>query len=184
MASSLVVVVQTNLSQTDLKHKVEMGADRPRESAQSLERFFRSLSGGIHRSKIDVHTAAAAPVAASQTITLASVSANDTVTLGGVVFTAKASPTLESEFSQAGTDTQDAASLAAKISAHSTIGQVFVATSALGVVTVSTRQKGVFGNFIALAESTSASRITVGGAALAGGTGGSTEAAQSYVLGL
>lgn len=74
----------------------------------------------------------------SMGITLASVAAGDYVDICGYRFTAVARAAVlgEAEFSQTGTDTQDATSLAAQINARAGLNQLVLATSSSGVVSV------------------------------------------------
>lgn len=73
--------------------------------------------------------------------------------------------------------------LAAAVNAHSTLQYVVKAVAALAVVTVSALQKGVVGNFIPFTDSDST--ITSSGSGyLASGTGGATDTAVVYSLGL
>lgn len=176
MSSSLVLTVTS--SRSDLSDRLVHTEGR--RTALNVADHFRRVAAGLESGSFDLYTSSASPVAASGTITLASVAADDTVTIGGVTFTAKASPSGSVQFSQAGTDTQDAASLAAKINAHSTLSQIVSATSASGVVTVTCRVKGVIGNFITLAST--GGTMTLSASALAGGTGGVTGAPTSYTL--
>jgi phage tail sheath gpL-like len=141
----------------------------------------QALASGNAKGTLYTHTGSADPVAASGTITLASVAADDTIVIGGVTLTAKASPSGEAQFSQAGTNTEDAAALAAKINAHSTLSQVITASSLNAVVTVTAKQRGVIGNFITMAQT--GGTMTLSAAALAGGTGGATTVAVSHAFG-
>lgn len=73
--------------------------------------------------------------------------------------------------------------LAAAVNAHSTLQYVVKATAALAVVTVTARQAGLVGNFIQFTDSDST--ITSSGSGyLAGGTGGATDTAVTYALGI
>lgn len=147
------------------------------EGLQGLRNLLDAAASSHEPLECDVQHDSSNPVAASGTITLASC-ATDTVTIGGVTFTGSSTPTGDEQFETDGTDTADAAALAAKINAHPTLSKVVSATSALGVVTVTCLVKGVVGNFITLSET--GSTITVSGAALTGGTGGATSAAKTY----
>lgn len=170
--ASVVIVVKCS-DQSELR-----GTDSGHQTLQAIANRMQAMASGNAKGTVRVHSGTADPVAASGTITLATVAADDTVVIGGVTFTAKASPSGESQFSQAGSDTADAASLAAKINAHSTLSQVVSATSANAVVTVTALQRGVIGNFITMSQT--GGTMTLSGSALAGGTGGATNAAQTY----
>lgn len=106
------------------------------------------------------------PAKASGTATLASVAAGDTLTLAGVTFTASATLNTGQNFLQSGTDTADAAALAAAINRYQQQTHCS-ATSAAAVVTITALDYGTEGNAITLAET--GTTITVSGATLANG---------------
>ena len=154
----------------------------PKETIIALRNYCDALAGGYAAASIDLHTAPASPVAAATTVTLADVAADDTLVIGGVTLTAKASPSGEAQFSQAGSDTVDAASLVSIINAHSTLARVVIATSALGVVTLTCKVKGVIGNFIQVVAT--GGTMTAANATLVAGAGGPQGTATTYALGL
>lgn len=80
------------------------------------------------------------------TVTFASLAAADTVTVGTVTFTARASPTLATEFGLGASDTEAAANLVAKINTNATTSALVFAGSAAGVVTVRNLVAGTAGN--------------------------------------
>ena len=173
MASSIVITVSSEESQS-LNQQLHQQSGQPKLSMLSLSGLFRDLASHRRRATISIQTASAAPVAASGTVTLANVSADDTVTIGKTTLTAKAEPSGEDQFSQAGTDTVDAAALVAKINAHSVLSKLVVASNVAGVVTITCLTKGEIGNHIALASS-NGTRLAVSAAYLASGTGGIQE---------
>lgn len=154
--------------------------DSKKEAVVALRNWCDRVLGGHESASIDVQTDCEDPVAASMTFSLASVAGDDTVVIGGVTLTAKASPTGEAQWSQAGTDAVDAAALAACINAHSTLSKIVTATAVDAVVTVTCKVKGFIGNFITTAES--GSTITASASTLVGGTGGATSAAKTYAM--
>lgn len=97
MASTLNIQIQTNLSQTEIKNRINHLQTRPKEVLANFRALIKGVAGGIHRAKFFIGTSAAAPVAASATITGTSVVATDAVTIGGVAFTYTASPTLSTD---------------------------------------------------------------------------------------
>lgn len=111
-------------------------------------------------------SAPTAPAKASGTATLVSVAAGDTLVLAGVMFTASASDNTGLNFLQSGTDTADAANLAAAINRYSQQTHCS-ATSATNVVTITALEYGTAGNAITLAET--GTTITVSAATLANG---------------
>jgi len=150
------------------------------EATHAVINHLAALSSGAKKGTVYAQSSSSNPVAASATITLASC-ATDTVTIGGVTFTGSATPTGDEEFETDGTNTADAAALAAKINAHPTLSEVVVATSDAAEVTVTARVRGVVGNFITLSET--GSTITVSGTALEGGTGGATDSESTWAFG-
>ena len=151
---------------------------KPHETAKSLANYFQALAARHESATVEVQTNSSSPVAASGTITVASVQADDTFTLGGITFTGKASPSGDIQFDSDGSDSVVAAAIAAKINAHPTLSKIVSASAADEVVTVTCLVKGVIGNFITL--SSSGATLTVSAAALASGTGGPTDAATSF----
>lgn len=102
--------------------------------------------------------------AASQTITVGTLSAGNAVTIDGVTFTARASGAVFSEFNIGGTATDSATALAAAINLHPWIS--VRATSSGAVVTVTARRPGTWGNSLALSQT---ANYTLGASTLAGG---------------
>ncbi len=182
--SSLVITVKSEHSLTHLRQRYQLETGKPKLQAQALQQLFHRLAGGIDSASCDVQTATADPVAASSTITLATVLADDTVTIGKTVLTAKAAPAGESQWSQAGTNTANAAALVVKINAHSVLSKLVFASSAAGVVTVSALVKGEVGNHIGLVSSNGTRLAVTGSGYLASGAGGVTEVAVHYALGI
>jgi len=153
---------------------------KPGQNRDNLKRVMNELNGvanGKLPGKIDLSASTSDAVAASGTITLATLVNGNTVTIGKTVFTASSTPTSNTatavDFESDGADdTADAASLAAAINANALgVAPLVYATSALGVVTVTCRVPGLIGNQIALAKS--GAPITVSGTYLASGAGGS-----------
>lgn len=143
------------------------------QAGQRMMQFWRALMGGARNAKVVIGTGAAK---ASGTITFSSFAADDTVTINGVTLTAKASPATEAEFAIGASDTAAAVALAAAIIAHSTLGTILTATSALGVTTVTALRPGKLGNCVTTAIS---ARGSVAAARLTGGLDG-TEVTHYY----
>ena len=181
MAASLVLVIKT--SEAAPSNFLD-AASSPRNTAIKLSGLLEACASGYSHASIDAYSSTSAPVAAAGTATLtyASIAANDTVTIGGTVLTCKASGAAAgTEFNKTTDATVTAANLAAAINANTTLSKYLVATSALGVVTVTCLQKGVIGNAIVLATSNAPGFALV---AMAGGEGGASSAATTYSLGL
>jgi phage tail sheath gpL-like len=155
-------------------------ASQPNRCVGNAAALLKGLAAGAQVGSVTTSVSTSDPVAASGTITLATVSADDTVTIGKTTLTAKASPSGEDQFSQAGTDTVDAAGLVTKINAHSVLGKLVFASSSAGVVTVTAHAKGSVGNHIALTSSNGTRLAVTGSGYLASGTGGAETAPNTY----
>lgn len=112
-------------------------------------------------------------VKATGTLTLTSVVATNTFAINGVTFTAVASGATGNQFNVGVSDTLTAVNAAAAINASASAlvsgNAGVVATSALGVVTVTAKVPGVTGNAITL---TGGTNIAASGARLTGGSDG------------
>lgn len=182
MASSLIITVKSDRADIGL---VAKAASVPHVGLIELSHFFKKCSMGSENASVDVqYNTDAAPVAASATATCASVSVDDTITIAGVVLTAKASPANEAQFSQAGSNTADGASLASVINAHSVLSKIVVASADTGVVTITCLTKGIIGNYLTLVSSNGTRLAVTGSGFLAGGTGGINASAVTYPAGL
>ena len=153
----------------------------PKVTAQKLENFCMGLMGGSRNAKLDIQVNGGDAVAATGTITIthANVSNNDTVTIGGVTFTAKTSGATGDQFNIGADATADAAALVVAINASSNTANKFTATSALGVVTITSAIKGVIGNCIGLSTS-DATAFAVSATTL---TSGAEPTANAYKFG-
>lgn len=178
--ASLVITVTT--PRADISTIVR-DSTAPRQGNNQLSYYFERAAAGFEVATIAVQHSATNPVAASATATCAAVAADDTVTIGKTVLTAKAAPANEDQWSQAGNDTADAAALVAKINAHSVLSLLVSATSLLGVVTITSLQKGVVGNHVVLVSSNGTRLAVTGSGYLASGTGGATNAGSVYTCG-
>ena len=143
-------------------------------ASAKIKDYVKNCVAGAHPVVVQTKINAAK---ASGTVTLASFVADDTVTINGLIFVGKASPSGALEFACGVSDTADAAALAAKINAHTTLDGMVVATSALGVVTLTALVPGELGNAVTLAISAHGS---VSAARMAGGTNGDTETTHYF----
>lgn len=112
-------------------------------------------------------------VQASGTVTFsAAATANDQFIINGTTFTCVNSGATGNQWNKGTTATETAANLVIGVNASATAlvtGQV-VASSALGVVTITSLNYGVFGNSVTIAKGTDfGSVMTVSGARLTGG---------------
>lgn len=98
MASSIVITVKSDeLTQAQAQQRYQLPTGNPKEEARALADLFHRAASGAVSLNVDVQTAAAAPVAASGTWTLASVIATDVASVAGVDFTFTSSPTLSTD---------------------------------------------------------------------------------------
>lgn len=127
-----------------------------------------ALSTDYHVIKIDADTYA---LASSQANAVAGIRIYPSTTgTGNQTFTPNADKSLAFRLAQA-------------VNAHSVCSTIVTAVAALAVVTVTAKEKGVVGNFIAFTDQDSTITST-GSGYLAGGTGGAQDAATTYTLGL
>lgn len=183
MAGNLKLSIKTDENQALLQQLFKFGSDdnNSREAALALSGYFKDLAMGRRRGVIEVQTANEAPARASATFTFVSVIATDAFTIAGVTFTFTSTPTLETDVEVDGaSDALDAAAAAAAINAHSTISKLVKATADSNVVTVTAREPGVVGNFIAVSDADTT--ITTSAAYLSGGTGGGQDDQATFYL--
>lgn len=184
-ATSLTIVIddKSGKSQTDRNWMKVDSTHRHQAKNRLLE--FLGGAGNSWWGSMTLDVSDAAMVAATGTVTCASAAAADTVTVNGVTFTAVSGTPAGNQFKVGVSDTADAASLVAGINASTTanIKGCVTATSALGVVTLTSSVAGYIGNCQTLASS-NGTRLAVSGARLSGGTGGTSQSGPTtYNLG-
>jgi phage tail sheath gpL-like len=171
--SSLILSIRTPKSylaynKTGSKH----------ENMNKLINLLSGLNAGVNLGEVYVSgssTATLVAAAATATLTYGSLANNvDTwvgygVTLTCVTGTPAASDATTGQFKKETDATVTAVNLATKINAHSVLSKYVYATSALGVVTITSNFKGTIGNF--LTTHTSAG-TGIANAAYSGGLGG------------
>jgi hypothetical protein len=179
MSSTLTYVISLNKDQET--SEVQPSGNRMRDKAlNNAENIIKGIKSGSILGSVDVHYVAASPVAASATVTLtyANIDADDTVTVANTVLTAKASGANgTTQFNKETDATVTATNLAACINANTTLNKFVSASSAAGVVTITSLVKGVVGNGLALATSDATAFALV---AFASGAGGQNGAPVSY----
>lgn len=171
--SSVVLTIKTSRDPATFRK-----TSQDRENLNQLINLLSGVNIGAVQATVDVQSSSSDPVAASGTLTLTSAIATDAVTIGKTTLTASSTPANENQWEIDGaSDTLDAASLAAAINAHSALSLIVTATSASNVVTITAKQKGVIGNYIALSSANAT--IVASATYLASGAGGATNAAVS-----
>jgi phage tail sheath gpL-like len=186
MASqSKITITHDKESTADLVMKNITQAKDPRSLVIGLSAWLDRIVGGLANGKVDLTIDDGNGVAASGTITLTGVGqANDTILINGVTFTAKASGATGNEWNVGGSATLSAAAIAAAInaSASALVSGHVTATSALGVVTITSKVANVYGNAVTIAEGVDGlSHMAVSGARLTGGTAPTNASSSSSV---
>lgn len=139
-----------------------------------LRDYMKKCTSGAHPAVVQTKVGMAK---ATGTITLSAHVATDTVTVNGITFTCVASGATGNQYNVGADDTATAVALAAVLNANTTLDGMVVATSALGVVTLTALVPGELGNAITLAISAHGS---VSAARMAGGTNGDTETTHYF----
>lgn len=186
MASSLVLTIKSARTSTDVISRIVKSTTSPKEQARALAHFFHRLESGLDAASLDVQTSAAAPVAASGTITLtyASMANLDTLTVAGVTLTCVTGTPSGAQFKKVTDGPTTAANLVALINANTSTSKYVIASAVASVVTVTCLVKGEIGNLVGLATS-NGTGAAVSAATLASGAGGAVSSiATSYSLGL
>lgn len=136
--------------------------------------FMKKVVSGAHPASVLTRINA---VKATGTITFSSLANNDTITISGVTLTAKTSGAGAGEFNLGADDTAAAANAVIAINSNTTLDGMVVATSALGVITLTAISPGELGNAVTLAISAHGS---VSAARMSGGTNGDTETTHYF----
>jgi phage tail sheath gpL-like len=164
------IEISTSEVAADVTYKLAANKGDPKRFANELMTYIAKMAGGLIPATVKCRIG---EVKATGTVTCASAQALDTVTIDGVVFTAVSGTPAAGEFDISGTNTAAAASLVAAIASNATLDGRVVASSALGVVTLTAVEGGELGNSISLASS-NGTRLAVSAAALAGGVNGTS----------
>lgn len=171
MASSTYITIDTVKSRANLD-KLVIDSTTPKPFIQALINFLVGLASGAEQGTLSVYVGGTAAVAASATATFSTIVATNKVTINAVDFECVNSGATGNQFNKGADDTAAAVNCAAAINASTTtrVAGYVVATSALGVVTITALQKGIVGNSITLAK-TGAPVTVTGSGFLASGAG-------------
>lgn len=181
MASKTRVTVTHDKEATvDLKNQYQATTDKIRWECVLIENLMAALGGGVRNGTLAVTIDDGNDVAASGTLTLASVVATNTCSVNGTTFTCVASGATGNQFNVGGTDTITATNLAAAINASATavVSGAVVATSSGAVVTITALASGAGGNMYTI--SGGQATITASGANLTGGVTATNGTTVSY----
>lgn len=163
MAKILLYINDTSGS-TGLSQNLGMANGNKAGYVNDLQNYLGKVFQNPSNSALQVSTASVAK--ASGTLTLSGVVATDTCAVISVTFTAVASGATGNQFNVGADDTETAVNLKNAINANATLSQMVVATSALGVVTITAVDYGTSGNAYAL---TAGTHFTRSAATLTGG---------------
>ena len=153
--ASITVTFTTGWSAQDLGLTRYPGND----TIQALQNYLQGLQSGAYSSSVDLLYSATNAVKASGTLTISSGSGSVGGTIGGTAKTV----------TWATSDTASATALAAAINADTTINKLCYATSAAGVVTITSNLPGPLGNKITLVAS--GTGVTASAGTLTSGAG-------------
>jgi len=184
-----IVIIHDKDTAADLQSKNITSVMSKEMQAAQLERLINGLGMGSRIGSLDLTIDDGTAVAASDTLTLTAVStAADTILINGVTLTAVASGAVNNQWNVLATATLQAADIVRAINASTSplvSGQV-LATSALGVVTLTSKFLGLAGNAVTTAKGVDAGTVmTFSAARLAGGlASGSSLSAPTYKHGV
>lgn len=171
--STLVVSIKTNKDHTEFKKSGQSRANLIR-----IRNLIEGLMSGANIGTVQVSGSTSDPVAAAATatITYASIANTDTIVILGVTLTCVTGTPTTDQFKKQTDATVTAANLVTAINANTTLAKYVVATSSLGVVTITAKQKGSAANYW--------KDITATGSGIAlvqwtGGTGGAEGTAET-----
>lgn len=164
--STIAINIKTNKLASDFA--------KPAQDKENLTRILNLIKGlesGALQGAIFIQTSTDDPVAATATatITYASLADGDTIVIFGVTITCRTGTPIANEFKKETDATVSAVNLAAAINANATLSKYMTATSALGVVTLTSNLRGAIGNFLAILAETGNGMVV---AQWTGGTGG------------
>jgi len=160
----LRVVLESKLSAADQARRIFVRPGDRNGSIRRVSDFIRAFSIGAYRGAIELCTGAV-KAAAPLTFTGAP-TATETFDLCGQTFTARDSGAVTNEFNIGASVTETATNVAAAINASNStnVTGAVVATSALGVVTITAKVPGAIGNAMRLSASLSnATRVDFAG---------------------
>lgn len=181
MSNVITNIVLTDESTTATESRTRLTGSDNYQTCEKLTNHFMSIAGkNPRRARFTVQTLNGDGVAATGTVTCASVSAADTVTVGNIVFTAVSGTPSGNQFKRGVSDTADGLSLATAINANTTLSQYVSAANATGAVTVTYLTTGVVGNALQLSSSNN-TRLAV--VAMASGTN-DTSTSSSFSCGI
>lgn len=168
--AKMIIEIETDQDSTQMQAILSKDTTAAKEMLVELVNYLEGIGQGAYNAAINVKLGA---VAASLAGTFTGdPTAAETVTVNGVVFTARASGAVANEYNIGANVTAHALALKNAINASVTAGvaDVVRAESALGVVTLYSKQAGKAGNAIVVAEGTTNFAFAGAATKLASGT--------------
>ncbi len=179
--TSFVITISTPLTNAQMNDKYLLSSTVPRNECTALSQLFKRIGDGLTSASFDVQYGSAAPVRATNTLTLtyASIANLDTVVIAGTTLTCvTGAPANENQFRKITDLATTAQNLVNCVNVHSVLSKLMVASRVAGVVTLTMLTPGAIGNQAPLVGSTG---MVVGAALFANGAGGATSTVVSYV---
>src|ERR1043165_326801 len=152
-----ITLVYTTDPVVSIKDRAIRRADKPHMALEFLINELRRMQAGNSVGKVMAYLDAGDGTAGIGRLACASVADGDTATVGEVTFTAKTTVSSDAntalnQFTRGGTDTADAASLAAAINAHPLLKGLCTAAGSSGNCNITMSDKGLHGNWLVLAS--------------------------------
>jgi diphthamide biosynthesis methyltransferase len=188
MAQTQITITHDKDVANDLKVKYQTQAANAEVEASLIENLMAALGTGVRNGSMVVNIGDGTAAQASGTITYSAPTvAGDTIIINGVTLTAVASGATGLQYNVGATATIQAANLVNAINngVSALISSTVVATSALGVVTLTAVQAGIVGNAITTAKGVDTGAVvTVSGARLTSGADLTNQTAVTYKYGV
>lgn len=178
-----ITIIHDRDATGDLQHKFINSQPSKQAHAAAIGDLIDDVYLAVRNGSIQTTIDDGNAVAASDTLTLTGVStATDTIIINGTTLTAVASGAVNNQWNVLGTATLQAAEIARAINASSTslVSGHVVATSSLGVVTLTSAFPGIAGNAVTTAKGTDVGTVmTFSAARLAGGLASTTSVSSA-----
>lgn len=168
MAVTTIQITHDTEAEATIEAELLKDTSAPREAAAALSRFFDAVASGARNASIEMGVDASQAYATG-TLTCATVVADNTFAINGVTVTMKASGATGAQVNIGASNTLTAAAIATFINAYASFSGIVTATSSGAVVTVKAAQRGLLGNAVTLAGTSTT--LEASGARLSGGTG-------------
>lgn len=182
-----ITITHDNDTTGDLQLKMQTQPLSSKMQLQALQNWLNRIDGGVSNATVATVIDDGNGAAATGTITVSGINtAGDTILINGSTLTAVASGATGVQFNVGTNATTQAANIASAINAASNalINLQVTATSAAGVVTITSVSKSALGNAVTIAKGTdTGSVMTVSGARLTGGSNPTNPASVSYAFG-